>query len=127
VIHCRDAHRDAIDLLRAEKITCGVIHCFAGTQADAREYLAMGFYLSIAGPITYPNAQALRETVRAIPLARLMIETDCPYLAPQDYRGKRNEPAYVRYAAVEIAKLHGCPVESVAEQTTANARTLFQI
>ena len=127
VIHCRDAHADAIEILRSRGISRGVIHCFSGTAEDAREYLAMGFHLSIAGPVTYPNAAKLRETIRSIPLDRLMVETDCPLLAPQAYRGKRNEPAYVRYAAAEIAKAHGCPIEVVAERTTANARRLFGI
>lgn len=125
VIHCRDAHRDAIDVLRSERASRGVIHCFSGTEGDARAYLEMGFYLSIAGPVTYPNAQRLRDTVRAIPLDRLLVETDCPLLAPQAHRGRRNEPAYVRYAAAEIAKVHGVALERVAEATSANARRVF--
>lgn len=127
VIHCRDAHADAIEILRSRGISRGVIHCFSGTASDAQEYLTMGFYLSIAGPVTYPNAQRLREAVRTIPLDRLLVETDCPLLAPQAVRGKRNEPAYVRYAAAEVAMVHGCPIEVVAECTTANARSLFGI
>lgn len=127
VIHCRDAHADAIEILRGRGISRGVIHCFSGTAENAREYLAMGFYLSIAGPVTYPSAEKLRETVRSIPLDRLLVETDSPLLAPQAYRGKRNEPAYVRYAAAEVAKVHGCSIEAIAERTTANARSLFGI
>jgi TatD DNase family protein len=125
VIHCRDAHRDAIDILKAERVSRGVIHCFSGTAADAREYLAMGFHLSIAGPVTYPNATALRETVRSIPLDRMMVETDCPLLTPQNHRGQRNEPAYVRYTAAQIAALHGVATDLVADRTAANAIQLF--
>lgn len=125
VIHCRDAHGDAIAILKEQGISRGVIHCFSGTAADARVYIEMGFHLSIAGPVTYPNAKGLRAAVLEIPLDRLMIETDCPLLAPQAHRGKRNEPAYVRYAAAEIAKVHGVPIETVAEKTSENARRLF--
>lgn len=125
VIHCRDAHADTLAILKEEKISRGVIHCFSGTQPDVREYLALGFYLSIAGPVTYPNAERLRQTVRTIPLDRMLLETDCPLLAPQAHRGQRNEPAYIRYAAAEVAKAHGCPIETVAERTSENARRLF--
>ncbi len=127
VIHCRDAHADAIAILRGEGVARGVIHCFSGTAADAQQYLEMGFFLSIAGPVTFPNAQRLREAVGSIPLDRLMVETDCPLLAPQAVRGKRNEPAYVRYAAAEIGRVQGRPIEEVAAATSANARRLFAL
>lgn len=124
-IHCREAHPDAISILRGHAPLRGVIHCFSGTAADAEAYLSLNFYLSIAGPVTYPSAQALRDVVKHLPLDRLMIETDCPLLPPQKFRGKRNEPSYVRYAAAEIANVHGVALEVVNEATSRNARNLF--
>ena len=127
IIHCRDAHADMIRILREEKMTDGVIHCFTGSLSDAETYMEMGFFLSIAGPVTYPSARDLRETVRKLPLDRLLVETDCPLLAPQAYRGKRNEPAYVRYMAAEIAKVQERSLEEVAKHTSDNARRLFRL
>jgi len=124
-IHCREAHADAYSILRGHAPLRGVIHCFSGTWADAERYLGLNFYLSIAGPVTYPSAQALRDVVQQIPLDRLMIETDCPLLPPQKFRGQRNEPSYVRYAAAEIANLLKVPLEEVNEATSRNARNLF--
>ena len=124
-IHCREAHADAYSILRAHAPLRGVIHCFSGGAADVERYLSLNFYLSIAGPVTYPSAQALREVVAQIPLDRLLIETDCPLLPPQKFRGKRNEPAYVRYAAAEIANVLKVPLEQVNETTSRNARSLF--
>jgi TatD DNase family protein len=124
-IHCREAHADAYSILRGHAPLRGVIHCFSGTWADAERYLGLNFYLSIAGPVTYPSAQALRDVVQQIPLDRLMIETDCPLLPPQKFRGQRNEPSYVRYAAAEIANLLKRPIEEVNEATSRNARNLF--
>ena len=127
IIHCRDAHADMIRFLQEEGDLKGVIHCFTGTVSDAEAYMEMGFYISIAGPITYPSAGDLRETVKQLPLDRLMVETDCPLLAPQAYRGKRNEPSYVRYVAAEIASVQGCSLEKVGEMTSANTRKVFGI
>jgi TatD DNase family protein len=124
-IHCRDAHPDAYAILRAHAPLRGVIHCFSGTWADAERYLSLNFYLSIAGPVTYPSAQALRDVVGQIPLDRLMLETDCPLLPPQKFRGKRNEPSYVRYAAAEIANVLKVPLEDVNRTTSRNAMNLF--
>lgn len=124
-IHCREAHPDAIAILRAHAPLRGVIHCFSGTHEDAEMYIALGFYLSIAGPVTYPKADGFREVVRQLPLDRLLLETDCPLLAPQARRGKRNEPAYVRYTAEEVARLAGIPLDELGEATSENARRLF--
>jgi TatD DNase family protein len=124
-IHCRDAHPDAYAILRAHAPLRGVIHCFSGTWEDAERYLGLNFYLSIAGPVTYPSAQALREVVGMIPLDRLMLETDCPLLPPQKFRGKRNEPAYVRYAAAEVANVLKVSQEDVNRATSRNAMNLF--
>jgi TatD DNase family protein len=124
-IHCREAHGELYPILRAHAPLRGVIHCFSGTWPDAERYLGLNFYLSIAGPVTYPGAKDLREVVQQIPLDRILLETDCPFLPPQGFRGKRNEPSYVRYAAEEIAKVQGLTVEEVTDATSRNARNLF--
>lgn len=124
-IHCRGAHGDLRAILRAHAPLRGVIHCFSGTSEDVEAYLALGFYLSVAGPVTYPNAQALREAVREIPLENLLVETDCPLLAPQAHRGRRNEPSYVRHVIEEIARVQGRAPEEVEAATARNARRLF--
>jgi len=124
-IHCREAHGDLFPILRSHPYLRGVIHCFSGETIDVENYLSLNFYLSIAGPVTFPKAERLRDVVRHIPLDRLLVETDCPLLAPQKYRGKRNEPAYVRETAAEIAKCHGIALEELAAATTRNATRLF--
>jgi len=129
VVHERDAHKDVAQLLRSEgagKIT-GVIHCFTGDYQVARNYLDLGFYLSFTGIITFKNAQALREVVRQLPLERMFVETDSPYLAPVPHRGKRNEPAYVCFVAETIAKIKSLTLEEVARVTTENAKNLFRL
>jgi TatD DNase family protein len=129
VVHERDAAQDTANLLRSEgsgKLR-GVIHCFTGDYEAARAYLDLGFYLSLTGIITFKNASALREVVQQVPLERLFVETDSPYLTPVPHRGKRNEPAYVRYVAETIAKVKELTVEEVARVTTANVKDLFSI
>jgi len=127
IIHDRDAHRQVLDCLREEGIRRGVLHCFSGDTAMAAEALAMGLYISIPGTITYPSNEALREVVRAVSIDRMLVETDCPYLAPAPHRGKRNEPAYVRLAAERLAQVKGLSLEDVARITTKNVRDLFGI
>lgn len=127
VIHTREAEDDTLDILSSEgggEIR-GVIHCFTGTPALAHAALDLGFYISFAGILTFPKASDLRETVRAIPVDRLLTETDSPFLAPVPYRGKRNEPAHVGRVVEAIASLHGLSPGALAEQTTANYRRLF--
>ncbi len=124
VIHCREAHPDTLAILEGRALR-GVMHCFSGDERDAERYLAMGFSLSIAGPVTYPSARRLRSVVGRIPLERLLVETDCPYLAPQAHRGKRNEPAYVVFVAQKIGEVLGRSPEEVAEATTRNVQSLF--
>jgi len=126
-IHCRDAHGDCLSILRAHAPLRGVIHCFTGDAAAVEGYLSLNFFLSIAGPVTYPNATALRETLRHIPLENLLVETDCPLLAPQPRRGTRNEPAFVEHTAAAIAAAREIPVGEVRAATTANAARLFGI
>ena len=129
VVHERDGAQEAAELLREEgngKVQ-GVIHCFTGDYDAARAYLDLGFYLSFTGIITFKNAGALREVVRIVPLDKMFVETDSPYLTPVPHRGKRNEPAYVRFVAASIASLKGLSIEEVARVTTHNVRTLFRI
>jgi len=125
VIHDRDAHESVVELLREHGARKGVMHCFSGDWDLAQQCLELGFYISIAGPVTYPKSDALRDVAARTPADRLVVETDCPYLTPQAFRGKRNEPALVRLVADEVARLRGIDSEELAAQTTANARALF--
>jgi TatD DNase family protein len=129
VVHVREAHVEAADLLRAEGggTLAGVIHCFTGDRHDARRYLDLGFHVSVAGIVTFKNAESLRDAVRTVPLDRLLVETDAPFLAPVPYRGKRNEPAWVREVAESVATVRGEPFDAIAAATTANARRLFRL
>ena len=129
VVHEREAALDAAELLRTEgagKVR-GVIHCFTGNYEQACAYLALGLYLSFTGIITFKNAAPLREVVRKVPLERMLVETDAPFLTPVPYRGKRNEPAFARLVAETIATVKGVSLETVAEKTSVNARSLFGI
>jgi TatD DNase family protein len=128
IIHDREAHAETLDILRSRKGRLqGVLHCFSGDRTMARECLALGFYISVAGPVTYPKSDRLREVVRDIPLERLLIETDAPYLPPQPYRGKRNEPAYVVETAKRLGEIRGLPAGELERLTADNARSLFGI
>lgn len=129
IIHVRDAFGDLLEILCQDGISPagGVMHCFSGSWEVALECMKMGFYISLAGPVTFKNAVKLKEIAARVPLDRLLIETDCPYLAPEPRRGRRNEPAYVRYVAEHIAELRGVGLEVIAQNTTANAIKLFQI
>jgi TatD DNase family protein len=128
IIHDRDAHADVLEIIKKEgKGLTGVFHCFSGSLEMSREVVKLEFYVSFAGPVTFPNAVKLKEVAKSVPLERLLIETDCPYLAPQSYRGKRNEPAYVKTVADEIARLKGISFEEVAEASFLNTRELFGI
>ncbi|MBC7962573.1 MAG: YchF/TatD family DNA exonuclease [Steroidobacteraceae bacterium] len=127
IIHDRDAHERVMAILREEAVRRGVLHCFSGDAAMAAEAIGMGFYVSIPGTITYPSNEALRDVVRAVTVDRMLVETDCPYLTPVPYRGKRNEPAYVRMAAEKVAELKGLTLADVARITTKNVRDLFGI
>ena len=129
VVHERDAASEGVELLRSEgegKLR-GVIHCFTGNYEAARAYLDLGFYISFTGIITFKNAESLRDVVRQVPLERMLVETDSPYLTPVPHRGKRNEPAYVRLVAATVANIKGVTLEEVARTTTDNARRLFGI
>lgn len=127
VIHDRDAHGDLLDILKKDGIggRGGVMHCYSGSWEMAKVCLAMGFYISIAGPVTFPNASKLKDIAARLPLDRLLTETDCPYLAPQARRGKRNEPSYVRYVVEEIAALRNIEPAELAAAANNNARAVF--
>lgn len=129
VVHERDAAQAVAELLRGEgsgKLR-GVIHCFTGNYAAACVYLDLGFYLSFTGIITFKNAEPLREVVRKVPLERMFVETDSPYLTPVPHRGRRNEPAFVRLVAETVARVKGISLEEVAERTSQNVQNLFAI
>jgi len=129
IVHDRDAHEDMLQILSEEwsPELGGVMHCFSGDAAMAKKLIDMGLSLSIAGPVTYPKADALREVVKQIPIEHLLIETDAPYLAPLPMRGKRNEPAFVRHTAEMIAQVKGLTFDDVARITSFNAMQLFGI
>ena len=128
VVHEREAHADTFEIIRsAAKGLEGVFHCFSGSVETARQYLKLGFYVSIAGPVTFPKSAKTKEVARYVPLDRLLVETDSPYLTPQAFRGRRNEPAYVRLVAEEIAALREVSLEELARATSENACRLFRI
>src|SRR5207247_1882381 len=126
VVHCRDAHAEVLAILGEEGASevGGIMHCFSGDVEIARRCLDLGLLVSLAGPVTYPNARALPDVARFVPADRLVIETDCPFLPPQGYRGKRNEPAYLALTAARVAELRGEPLEEFARRASDNARRL---
>jgi TatD DNase family protein len=129
IIHMRDAGPDTLLILREEgaREVGGVMHCFTGSWAEAQAAMDLGFWISFSGIVTFKNAQALREVAKRVPLERLLIETDSPYLAPVPYRGKTNEPSMVKYVAEELARQREVPLEVIARATSDNFFTLFRI
>ncbi len=130
IIHSRAADDETVEILRAEygeSARGGVMHCFGGSAGMAESVMALGFMISFAGNVTFKKADALREVARRIPLERLLIETDCPYLAPVPFRGRRNEPAYVVEVARCLADLHGIPTEQLGGACTANFTRFFGV
>ena len=125
VVHTRDAAADTMRLLREHQAHAGVIHCFTEDVHTAKLALDLGFYISFSGIVTFKNATAIQEAARYVPLDRLLVETDAPYLAPVPKRGKPNEPAYVRHTATFVAQLRGDSLENIAQATTANCLRLF--
>jgi len=127
IIHCREAYGDVLDVLEAGGVEGigGVMHCWGGTQREAERALASGLHLGFGGTLTFKNAAPTREVARAVPLDRVLVETDAPYLAPVPYRGKRNEPAYTRLVVEKLAEIRGLPPDSIAAATTENVRRLF--
>jgi TatD DNase family protein len=129
VIHTRAAAEDTLRIMREEGAgeAGGVMHCFTETLEVARAAVGLGFHVSFSGIVTFKNAASLREVAKALPLDRILVETDCPYLAPVPHRGKVNEPAYVRYVAETVAAIRGLTLEALAEATTANFFRLFRV
>ncbi len=134
IVHCRSpkqkpdwAYEDIVEILKEYPGMQGVIHCFTASIPVARQFLDIGFHISFTGIITFPNAKDLVEVVKYVPLDRILVETDAPYLAPQQYRGKRNEPLYVRHVAEKIAEVKGVSYNEVEAQTTKNAVALFRL
>ena len=127
IIHTRDAFKETIEILKEEKAQRGVLHCYTGDLTTAKEAIKLGFYISWSGILTFKNAIDLKEVAKEIPLENTLVETDCPFLTPIPYRGKRNEPKYVRYVAEELANIKGISVEEIGEVTSNNAKQLFNI
>ncbi|WLD93451.1 TatD family hydrolase [Alkalihalobacillus sp. AL-G] len=129
VIHNRDATEDVVSTLKEEKAeeVGGIMHCYSGSLEIAKECMDMNFYISFGGPVTFKNAKRPKEVAQEIPLDRILIETDCPYLSPHPLRGKRNESSYVKYVAEQIAELKGISFEEIAKKTSDNAFHLFGI
>ena len=129
LVHCRDAHAETLALLAADGPLerGGIMHCFSGDVALARRCIELGLLVSLAGPVTYPKPGDLPDVARAIPADRLVVETDCPFLPPQPYRGKRNEPAYLAITAARVAELRGEPLADLAGRMSENARALFRL
>lgn len=128
IVHTRDAAEDTLSILEEERAgdVGGVMHCFSEAWPVAEQALALGFYISFSGIVTFKNAVSLREVAAKVPLDRVLIETDAPYLAPVPHRGKTNEPSYVRHVAEELARVKDLSLEAVAEATTANFFRLFK-
>ena len=128
IVHTREADEDTINILKTQykkgKFK-GVIHCFSATQELAMEALDIGFYISVSGIITFKNAESIRDTIKKVPLDKLLVETDAPYLAPVPNRGKRNEPAFVKHTAEYLSHLKEVSFEKLANQTTQNFFNLF--
>ena len=129
VIHSRDAAKDTVDIMKeehAEEIG-GVVHCFSYTKEIAKECLDMGFYIGVGGVVTFKNGKKLREVVEITPIEKILLETDCPYLAPEPYRGKRNSSLYLPYVVEEIAKIKNISPEEVIRITENNAKTMYNL
>ena len=129
IVHDREAHGDSLEILkRTNAAEVGVVmHCFSGSPEFALECVKEGFYIALGGVVTFKNAKKMKEVAKIVPLERLLLETDSPYLTPVPFRGKRNEPAYVKYAAEEIANLRGIGFEELARATTENAIKIFRL
>lgn len=127
IIHDRDAHTDVLDIIKKVGYFNGVMHCFSGSVEMAREVAKMGMYVSIAGTVTFKNAPKVKAVAKTVPLDKLLIETDCPYLTPEPFRGKRNNSGYVKYTAAQIAELRGMSTEELAKITLENGKKFYNI
>ena len=127
IIHERNAHDDGMRVVKEFKDVTGVFHCYSGSAEMARQLVNMGWYIGFTGVLTFKNARKAVETAQSIPLERIVLETDCPFMAPEPFRGKRNDPGYVPCMAKKLAELRGLSVEEVTEITTENAKRLYRI
>ena len=127
IIHDREAHFDTLEILKAEKIERALLHCFSGSVEFMKECTKLGYKVALGGVVTFKNAKTIKEVANAIDLKDLMLETDCPYLAPHPFRGMENAPKYIGFVAKEIAKIKNIPYEKVEIQTTKNAKKFFNI
>lgn len=128
IIHSREAAADTMEIMKTHAQGLqGVIHCYSYAREQAEEYVKMGFYIGIGGVVTFKNAKKLKEVAAVIPLERILLETDCPYLAPAPYRGKRNQSSYIQYVAEEIAQIKGITAEEVIAVTEENARKMYRL
>ncbi len=129
VVHDREAHQETLEILKTEKAEecSGIIHCFSGDYEMAKACIDMGFCISIPGSITFKNAERFREIVKRLPLESLLVETDAPFITPEPFRGKRNEPSYVKYTAQKVAEIKKISFEKVAEMTTENALRIYRL
>lgn len=129
IIHSRDAAKDTFDIMKEEHAgtTGGVIHCYSGSREMARDYLNMGYYIGIGGVVTFKNARVMKEVAEYVPLDRILVETDCPYLAPAPYRGKRNSSLLLKFVVDEIARIKGLDRETVERTTWENAMRMYRI
>jgi len=127
IIHSREASQECFDIIKESKVRKGVIHCYSGSAQMAADYVKMGFYIGIGGVVTYSNAKKLVEVAENIGIENIVVETDCPYLAPTPFRGKRNNSSYIEYVAEKIAEIKGISYKEVCEKTSLNAKNLFGI
>lgn len=127
IVHSRDAAEDTMRIIKEAETACGVIHCYSYSPEQAKEYVKLGYYIGVGGVVTFKNAKKLKETVRQIPLERILLETDCPYMAPEPHRGTRNDSSYLPYVAAKIAELKGVTAQEVQRVTWENACRLFGV
>ncbi|EQB89027.1 TatD DNase family protein [Clostridium punense] len=127
VIHDREAHKDTLEIMKEFSDVRGVVHCFSGSVEFAKECLKLGYYIGITGVVTFKNAKVIKEVAKIVPLDKLLVETDCPYMAPTPYRGKRNQSDYIQYIIEEIAQLKGITKEEVEENTIKNGKNLLYL
>ena len=127
VVHERDAHQDGMDIVRSFRDVTGVFHCYSGSAEMARQLVDMGWYIGFTGVLTFKNARKAVETAASIPLERIVLETDCPFMAPEPFRGKRNDPGYLYRMAERLAEIRELPVEKIWEITTENAKRLYRM
>lgn len=127
IVHERDAHQDGMDIVRQFPDVGGVFHCYSGSAEMARQLVKMGWYIGFTGVLTFRNARKAVETACSIPLSHIVIETDCPFMSPEPFRGRRNDPTRVRYVAEKLAELRGISFEEAATITTENAKRLYRI